>query len=175
MLAFHRCNDGVFYNYLFMTHNSNRGFGLIETIVGISIATIAFLAIGQVSILSLKATQERDARIQAINIAREGIEAARTIRDTGWTDNISNLNFGSTYYLATSSGAWILTGTNPGLINNKFTRTVIVDNVSRDVNDDIVVSGGTNDPGTKKITSTVSWGVGKSIKLVAYITNILND
>lgn len=163
------------YKSLFMIHNSNRGFGLVETIVGISIATIAFLAIGQVSIVSLKATQERDARIQAINIAREGVEAARTIRDAGWTDNISTLNFGTTYYLATSSGAWILTGTNPGLINNRFTRTIIVDNVSRDANDDIIASGGTNDSGTKKVTATVSWGTGKSIKLVAYITNILND
>lgn len=154
---------------------SNLGFGLIEVLVAVSIITVAFLAIGQVSIVSLKATQERDARTQAINIAREGIEAVRMIRDAGWTDNISNLNFGSTYYLATSSGAWILTTTNPGIINNKFTRTILVNNVSRDSNDDIISAGGTNDTGTKKITSTVSWGSGKSVKLVAYITNILND
>jgi len=157
---------------------SNKGFGLIETVIGISIAVLVALAVGQVSIIALRASAEKNDKIEAINLAKEGIEIVRNIRDDGWTANISGLSFGTTYYTATSSNQWILTTTNPGLLNGKYARTVVLDNVMRDFNDDIIASGGTDDPGTKKVTVTVSWtssGNPKSLSLEAYIANILND
>ncbi|MBI3671312.1 hypothetical protein HY249_00760, partial [Candidatus Azambacteria bacterium] len=71
---------------------------------------------------------------------------------------------------------WILTTTNPGLIENKFTRQIVINNVSRDGNFNIVSQGGTNDSGTKKVTSTVYWnGTSQNVRLTTYIMNILND
>jgi len=155
---------------------NSKGFGLLEMVIGISVAAVVFLSIGQITILSLKVSQEKDLRLQASNLAKEGLEAVRTIRDDGWTTNISGLTFGSTYYIATSTNQWILTGVDPGLIDGQFTRTLIFENVSRDANDDITLVGGVDDPGTKKVTATVYWnGLAKNVQLTTYIMNILND
>ena len=57
---------------------------------------------------------------------------------------------------------------------NGFTRQVVVNNVSRDGQFNIVSSGGTPDPDTKKITSTVSWsykGQAYSAILSVYLTH----
>jgi len=50
----------------------------------------------------------------------------------------------------------------------------VVEDVGRDGNDDIVASGGTPDPNTKKVTATVSWTEStqsKQVVLTTYITN----
>ena len=163
------------HNNMKLKDKNEKGFGLLEAVIGISIALIILLSIGQITVLSIKASEEKTQRIKALNLAKEGIEIVRVIRDDGWTSNIASLSFGTSYYIATSSNQWILTQVNPGLIEGKFTRTIVVDNVSRDSNDDIVISGGVNDAGTKKVTSSVAWGGSKNIQLVTYITNILDD
>ena len=38
-----------------------------------------------------------------------------------------------------------------------FARSVVLENVQRDVNSNIVSAGGIEDPGTKKVTVTISW------------------
>ena len=153
---------------LFMIHNSNeRGISVAEVIIAIAVVSTVFFAIAQVSILALRASADRNTKAKALAITQEGMEAVRSIRDASWTTNIAGLSFGVTYYITASSSQWALTQTNPGLIENKFTRTVILDNVSRNINDDIVDTGGTNDIYTKKITVTVLWGSqGKNMKLV---------
>ena len=162
---------------LFMIHNSNeRGISVAEVIIAIAVVSTVFFAIAQVSILALRASADRNTKAKALAITQEGMEAVRSIRDASWTTNIAGLSFGVTYYITASSSQWALTQTNPGLIENKFTRTVILDNVSRNINDDIVDTGGTNDIYTKKITVTVLWGSqGKNMKLVGYIMDILKN
>jgi hypothetical protein len=66
--------------------------------------------------------------------------------------------------------------TNPGLVNNKYTRTVVVQNTSRDANGNI--GAGTADPDTKKLTITVSWKDSqqtKNVVLTTYITNFTDN
>lgn len=135
-----------------------KGISVVEVVIAIAVVSTAFFAISQVSILAIRASAERNTKSEALMLSQEGMEAVRSIRDASWSTNIAGLNFGSTYYTATSSGQWILTQTDPGLIDGKFTRTVKIENVSRNINDDIVTSGGANDPYTKKVTVTVSWG-----------------
>lgn len=155
---------------------NQKGMGLIEIILVVGIISASFFAIGELALMSMKASAERSERARALAVAQEGIEVVRTIRDAGWTANIAPLTFGATYYVATSSDQWILTATDPGLVGGRYARTVVIDNVSRDINDDIVVIGGTDDPGTKKVTATVTWGSPvKSVELVTYITNILKN
>ena len=162
---------------LFMIHNSNeRGISVAEVIIAIAVVSTVFFAIAQVSILALRASADRNTKAKALAITQEGMEAVRSIRDASWTTNIAGLTFAATYYITASSSQWTLTQANPGLIENKFTRTVILDNVSRNINDDIVDTGGTNDIYTKKITVTVLWGSqGKNMKLVGYIMDILKN
>lgn len=159
-----------------MNEQYQKGVGLIEIIIAVSIISATFLGVLQITTLALKATGERNERARALAYAQEAIEAVRNIRDGGWTDNIAVLTFGGTYYITTSGNAWALTQTNPGLLDGKFTRTVVLDNVSRDINDNIVSSGGTNDASTKRMTTTVSWGnPTKTVQLVMYLMNIVRN
>lgn len=160
-----------------MIHNSSeRGVGMLEIVIAVAIISAAFFSVLQVSTFTLKAMQDRNDKARALAYAQEGIEAVRNMRDGGWTANISGLTFGATYYLTTSGSQWALTGTNPGVLGGKFTRTIVLNNMSRDINDDIVAVGGTDDPKTKKVTVAVSWGSpAKSVQLVTYITDILKN
>lgn len=159
-----------------MKPKNQKGMGLIEIILVVGVISASFFAIGQLGFMTMKASKDRSEKARALAVAQEGVEAVRIIRDAGWTTNIVPLTFGSTYYVATSSNQWILTATDPGLIANMYARTVVIYNVSRDINDDIVTAGGTDDPGTKKVTTTVTWGSPtKTLELITYITNILKN
>ena len=154
---------------------AEHGAGLLEFVIAVSIITVSFFAVIQVSVLALKGVAARNDRAKALVYAQDGMEAVRNIRDGGWTANIATLNFGQTYWVAVSGGQWTLTQTDPGLLEGTFARTVVVDSVSRDVSDNIAGSG-TDDPETKKVTVTVAWGSpSKTVQLVAYMTNILKN
>jgi hypothetical protein len=57
----------------------------------------------------------------------------------------------------------------------KFNRTITVTDVQRDGANNIVASGGINDPDTKKVTSRVNWNFSPSrnntVSLSTYLTN----
>lgn len=151
-----------------------RGFGIIEIIVAVAVISVALFTIQQVSFLYLKQNIENKKNLKASYYAEEALEAVRSIRDQGWTANIASLTMGANYYPIISSNKWTLTATNPGVIENIYTGQVVIDNVSRDSNDNIVSSGGTDDPNTKKATVTILWE-GKSTILTTYLTNLYNN
>lgn len=153
--------------------NSKKGFGLIEILIVTAIVSVGLLSIISFLIFSRGVTFKITRNTEAVSLAEESIEAARGIRDDSWAA-ISTLNNSTIYYPVISSGSWTLTTINPGLINNLYTRTVVLSSVSRDGNDDIVSNGGVVDTGTRKITSTVSWtenGKNEQVVLSTYITN----
>ena len=138
-----------------------------------SLAVISFL------IYSRGVTFQVARTTEATTIAEEGIEAVRSMRDDSWQiriiEELDTLT-PETYYLDIVSDKWILTTAPQPLINNLYTRTVVVEDVGRDGNDDIVTSGGTDDPNTKKVTATVTWteaGRNKESTITTYITNFL--
>lgn len=163
---------GLLHALCFMLHEN--GFGIVEIIIAISIMSIALFAISEVSIIYLKQSGQNKDSLKASYLTEEGLEAARSARDQGWSTNIATKTMGSPYYPVISGNKWTLSNTSPGLIDSIYTRQVVVTNTSRDVSDNIVTSGGANDPNTKKITATVSWS-GKNITLETYITNLYNN
>lgn len=57
---------------------------------------------------------------------------------------------------------------------DEFTRSVVISAVARDSSGNIVTSGGTTDPRTFKVTSTVTWQYGTEnhkVELVRYLTD----
>ncbi|MBI1754966.1 hypothetical protein HY250_00755 [Candidatus Azambacteria bacterium] len=159
-----------------MRHVFQKGIGLIEIVIAIFVISVSLFAVIQLSVFALKATADRNDKAKAVVFAQEGMEAVRNIRDGSWTNNIATLTFGATYYLTVSGSQWALTQTNPGALDGKFTRTIMIANVSRDINSNIVSAGGTDDASTKKVTVTVSWSTpAKSVQLVAYLMNILKN
>jgi len=61
-----------------------RGETLTETIIALSILALGVIIASTVIINSLRNMRNARNRIIAVNIAREGIEAVRNIRDTNW-------------------------------------------------------------------------------------------
>ncbi len=139
--------------------SSTTGFMMVEVLVVVSIITISMLASMAVAQKSIFVSRQAYHVSQASFLLEEGAEAVRILRDNAWS-NISGLTAGTTYYPMFSGGTWTLT-TTPGTVGS-FTRSVAVASVLRDdVTGDIAATG-TNDPGTRLVTVTVSWMEGGS-------------
>ena len=134
------------------------------------------MAILSFILFSREATLRAQRNTEALSLAEESLEVVRKMRDDGYTANITSKTAGTTYYPTISGNAWILQTTNPDS-SSYYTTTVVFSNTSRDANDNIVTSGGTNDPDTKKVVATVSWtdSSARNVQLTTYITNFNND
>ena len=152
----------------------NRGFMTIEILVSISIITLSVLAAMSVAQKSISLSRQAVHYTQASFLLEEGAEAVRITRDNNWT-NISALNVGTDYYPSFGGGTWTLSAT-PNTVGI-FTRKINIVSVLRDnVTKDIAVAG-TDDPGTKLVTITVSWAEGSTIltkTLQFYILDIFD-
>jgi len=62
----------------------NRGETLAETIIALAILTIGITLASTMMASSMRNMHSSKNRVIAVNIAREGIEAVRNIRDTNW-------------------------------------------------------------------------------------------
>lgn len=156
---------------------NTKGFGLIEILIVVGIMGIAFVALVAFLINSSGIIFRVTRNTEAVALVEEGIEGVRSLRDEGWAANIITLTEGATYYPVISTNKWTLTTTDPGTVNNLYTRTVVIEGVNRDVNDDIAVAG-TDDPNTKEVTVTVTWKEGQDVQdvtIVTYITNFLGN
>ena len=154
----------------------NRGFGLVEVVISVSIISLSILGVMLVAQLSQKVIGESTKKVQAAFLAEEGIEAVKSMRDRSWQTDISLLNVGSDYYISFNGTAWVSTTTN-AYLNNIFERKFVVNNVYRNVLDDIAESGAL-DPNTKKITVFVSWFNRNSTttsSISTYIANLYSN
>ncbi len=151
---------------------TQRGFSIIEIIVAMGIVMIISVTAITTVVGSFSTNRLGDEQTRASQYAQEGIEAVRSIKNQGWT----------TPFLATScvagcgiaSGAsWSWSGTSNTLTG--MTRIITVSPVSRDGSGNVVSSGGTNDPDTRKVTSTVTWNFTPTrsdiVSFSTYLTN----
>lgn len=145
------------------------GFGLIEIVVVTAVVTTALFAFSQAGILSVRLLRAEKENLEATLLAQEAMEAVRSLRDESWTNNIAALTNGTTYYPMVENGKWKLATVSPGVLNGKYTRTILFDEVRRDAQDKIA-SSGTVDSGTRKVTARVTWDA-KQKELVTYLTN----
>lgn len=153
---------------------TEKGFGLIEIIVVVSIGIITFLSIENFLNFSLRTAKDDTAQMEAVFLARASLEQARSVRDENWT-NLSSLTLGSNYSFAENALSPVGWMTQSGSVAvGKYTVWFNLSSVQRDASSDIVTSGGTVDPNTLKVDSYVSWpssGGTKQISLTEYLTN----
>lgn len=155
-----------------MRKYTQQGLGIIEIIVVVAVILFGFTAILQLFRLNIQSSIQSREGLQAHALLAEAIEATRSVRDAGWS-NVSSLIPGVDYYPGIGGGAWMLQTTNPGPTDG-FSRRIVLGQVRRDVNSDIVTSGGTIDPDTLRVTAYIEWQSGGSTKtknLTAYLTN----
>lgn len=155
---------------------NQKGFGLLEIIVGLSLISGSFFALFLVSQMSLKIVEENLNTAKASFLAEEGFEAIRILRDSSWNINISSLTVGNSYYFEFNGVTWLSTTTN-AYIDGIFERKFVLSSVYRNANGDIADSG-TLDTGARKVTVSVSWSTknGTTTRSISsYLFNIFGD
>lgn len=153
----------------------NRGIALIEIVIGSAILSVGILAvnISYNTYINYALGNQRNA--EAVYLMQEALEVMTFLRDESWATYIERLSTTTTHYITFTGSAWA-TSTTPEYVDGIFLRSINIEDVKRDVNDDISTVG-TYDPNIKKVTATVSYPQGNATTtkaLSVYITNLLN-
>lgn len=155
--------------------SSERGAGFIflEVVIAIALISIVFITLLGMGFSSLNISASLQQQNQADALAKEEIEAVRAFRDataTTWdTTGIGSYSTGVAYHALASGNpsSWSLVAGSETI--DSFTRQAVFDRVNRDAAGNIV-SSGTDDPDTRKVTVQVAFG-SKTHQLVTYLTN----
>ncbi len=155
-----------------------RGFSLIEVVVVASIFSFFMVALVTYYKKVLDVSQDTTRHIQSGFLIEEGMDVIKLLRDESWALRVAPLSTTTAYYLYWNGTVWGAT-TTVQKIENVFTRSVLITDVFRDVNDTIA-STGTHDPGTKKIHIDVSWprkggNASTTDSAETYITNLFSN
>ncbi len=132
-----------------------KGFSIIEIVIGSAIITLAGLTIILSTISYVEISSKNSKNVQAALLFEETGEAIQFMRDKSWASNIGNKTTNTNYYLNWSSGTYSLS-TTPNIYQDIFTRKIVFQNVERDGNDSITASGN-NDSDTRLVEITVEW------------------
>ena len=162
----------------------SRGISIIEILVAIAIIGVAVSALISFATFSLRTASLLKQTTQASFLVQEGLEALKNYRDnTAWNDDDPQDEYDGLGVVPTETSLrFALSGDVPSRwqflsgteVLGIFTRDIVIEFVERDLQDDIVESGGVLDFGTKKATVTVSWeerGGTRELEVVTYITN----
>lgn len=145
----------------------NSGAVLIELIVSLAVFMIIVAGVFSTLLGSLRDTVDNKSQTEGHFLAQEGIEAVKSIRDNDWLDLADG-----THGLTDGSGYWDFQGVSETI--GDYTRSITIEGVNRDVSGDIVTSGGSLDPRTKKITTTIDWiGIASAQSIIteSYLTD----
>ncbi len=151
-----------------------KGFTIIEILVAIAVIIAVFTAILGFFAFEVRIAERGRMRLKAVSFAEEAMEAVRNFRDnTTWEESagISGLTTGIDYHSESSAIGWNIVLGNETI--NKFTRTIVFNEVYRDVNHNISGSGA-KDENTRKVTVAISWSDRQGSteeNLVTFITN----
>lgn len=143
------------------------GFSLLEVIVATGILVVIASGFTRLALSSFGLDRRAWEDTAAAHYAEEGLEASRSIA----ARNFSEITLGS-HGLNSATGVYAFAGTSNTF--GLYTRVVEVTGVQRNSSDTIVQSGGTDDPDTRLVTSTVTWnpvqGGTHTVKLTTYLT-----
>ncbi len=136
-----------------MSMRWRSGQSLAEAILAIAIFTISMTSVVAIVLDAGSAGRREQERIRAVELAQEGLEATRAIRDAAF----ANLTVGN-HGLAISSGRWVYSGSSDA--QGAYTRVVAI---------------GAPDDFRRNVTSTVSWvepgGQSRSVAFYSRVTD----
>lgn len=149
----------------------NRGQSLIELLVVMGLMAILLPVITTSLIVSREGKPQQEKRARAAQIIQEYHEAIRSIRESGW----SNIETNGNYHIELNNTTWELISGQETL--DGISRQISISDTQRDSDNKIVESGGTIDPSTKKITTTLSWNtpIETSVNSTIYLTRYLDN
>ncbi len=156
---------------------SRNGFSLVEVLVATSVILIFLASLIGAYNTYLHISLSNIREVKATFLTEETIEAVKILRDDSWSNFVLPLTAEVPYRLTWNGSSWRATTTNT-FIDSTFDRTFTLSSVSRDSQSEIVTSGGTVDPNTKKISVSVSWfesGATTTKILESYVTNLFSN
>lgn len=138
-----------------------RGFALIEAIVGIGIALTLLVTMTMLIVQATHISRAGKDRFIALLYLREAIEISKDLEQSNW-DLIANAASvcATICHPEASSSAWTLVAGNETLDGGTYTRFIRAFPVFRNqltFPNIIVESGGVFDPNTKKVSATIAW------------------
>ena len=136
---------------------SQGGQALIELLVAFGIFGLFGAAVTTLSVDALWTIQTGPETTAGSAYAQEGIDAARQIADRSWTA-LTLGDHGVTVETVGNETRYAFTGSSD--TQGVYSRIVRVDPVQRDAGGNIVAQGGTTDPDSRQMTSTVTWQTG---------------
>ena len=152
--------------------SSNRGFSLVELILAIALFGMFATALVGLLWASYGSNVQAAQRDKASWFAREGMEAAWSIRRQGW-----NLLTNGSYGLTHASNYWEFSGSADSLDDGLYTRVTTIADACRDGGGALVdcsAPSSTVDLYTKRATVEVSYnsitGVNSAVTLGTYLT-----
>ncbi len=164
----------MFLNYKkyfsLLSSPKNLGFSLVELLV--ALGAFAILASGVIYVVTNSYTNfygRGDKQVLA-EFAQEAVEAVRSIRENSW--QYLEDNTGTNLGLTQVDGVWSFAGTSN--TRGDFSRVITISDAQRDSGGNLVLSGGTADPLTKKITVTISAAGVEDYVLTSYLTSWAN-
>lgn len=178
---------------------ARSGSAVIEVLISLSLAAFLIAVLGNLISSTRRLETAQNFRQRALAHARESLEMVTSLQkelfaclssspgpgactnaqgsctlapayNSCWLD----LNTTGPFHLEEVGGNWQLVAggqTVPG--DADFYRSLTVTNMNRDANGNLVVSGGTPDPNTKKVTVQLSWqerGQPKNFSLSTMLT-----
>ena len=155
----------------------SSGFSLLEIVVAVGIVATALVFIMGALALGVRVLRVQAETREAIFLAEEGAEATRFLRDADWTSYVATLTPGVTYYAVRSGQTWVMQTANPGFIQNRYTRTIVLARVYRDANGAIAPSGN-EDQNARSFIVAVTWSGtfgSHTVSVPGYVMNILGD
>lgn len=143
---------------------AREGQTLIEILIGLGVAAIIIGGAVYSIVFTLSSGTENQKKQAATGLATELISQARTVADADWLGiyNLPSKGTSTSYYIMASGSILIATsGYKTAIVDNEDYEILFsLENVSRDVNDDVTESGGTDDPSTQKVTAKIRWPAG---------------
>lgn len=126
---------------------------LVELLIAIGLSVIILPALLTGLVASREGGAQETQRVKGVAFLREGVDAARSVKNK--IDNWLTFAVNGTYHPVISGSAWTMASGSETV--NGLTRQIVISSVNRDNSGNIVSSGGTVDPSTKKVVVTVSW------------------
>lgn len=154
--------------------NLNKGFGIIEALVGITIAALLLVAFTTLIWQTIRINSANTKDIKAIMYLQELIEIVKDLERSNPSEIFADY-YPDPYicHPFISENKWILNDGEEPSLENTFTRSMKIENVSRDANNiEEIYNRINNDPKTKKITATISWNNGfqdRTMNLETYV------
>jgi len=150
---------------------------LVEILVAVGIGTLLVIAAATIIAPALNIGTDAGRTQVGSGLAKELMDNVRSWAASDW-HNINNLATTSAnhYYLNTSSSPFTSVSGDESVAvsTTTYTRYFYVENVQRNAGDEIVESGGSYDPSTKKMTVFYGWQGSSGQSFVTYITRSRN-